>query len=67
MLTCDSCGIDEIEAKKYPVGTGINHYLYRYSTSFYTSENYIKCARCHKEAQLALVIKAIERADYAIH
>lgn len=51
--TCDRCGITKEEARKHPVDTGINHYLYRYTTSFSLGHNgEVWCARCHKEIEL---------------
>lgn len=50
---CDRCGITKEEAKKHPVDTGINHYAYRYSTSFSLGDQgQVHCAACHKEMAL---------------
>lgn len=61
---CDRCGITEEEAKKYPVDTGINHYNYRYSTSFYLGiNNEVLCAKCHKEKELEDLFALMDKRD----
>lgn len=62
--TCDRCGITKETAKKFPVDTGINHYQYRYSTSFYLSfTGGVLCAKCHKESELESLFRVMDAAD----
>ena len=62
--TCDKCGIDKEEAKKYPIDTGINHPQYRYSTSFHLGLNgSVLCAKCNREEEIRLVFAAMDAAD----
>ena len=65
--TCDRCGITKKEAEKYPVDTGINNFLYRYSTSFKLGFNgEVHCARCAKEIGLEQLFKAMDFAEQRV-
>lgn len=61
---CDRCHTTKEEALKHPVDVGINHWLYRYSTSFYlNTDGGALCAKCHKEKGLEDLFKTMDAID----
>lgn len=63
--TCDKCGITQAAAnKKPPLDTGIDHPLYRYTTSHRLgADGSVLCAWCHREKELEDLFAAMDRAE----